>query len=98
MLLDACAQLRVHVLHGPGPRPLKQAAPVAEVLPRQRFGSERDGRGVVPTGRHGTTAAITGSRSRSAGHRTRHRSILSHCELPLNVDDQSDYERCHCRA
>jgi len=43
VLLDARAQLGVHVLHRPGPQPDEQAAPVAEVLPGQRIRAERDG-------------------------------------------------------
>ena len=74
VLLDGSAELGVHVLHRAGPRPLQQAPPVAEVLPRQRVGSERCRRGVIAARGDGATDGEVGC----AGDRARRGRILCH--------------------
>lgn len=44
MVLDACAQFRVHVLDRADPHPQHAGAQIAEVLPGERIGPERTGR------------------------------------------------------
>ena len=79
VLRDGRSELRMHVLHGPGPRSLQHARPLTEVLPGQRLRTERRGQRVVPSRRCGATDC---RRRRSgigcAGHRARGRRILSH--------------------
>ena len=90
----------MHVLHRAGPRPLQHAAPVAEVLPGQRVGAERRGRGVVPAARHGQPPATPCDRRmavpRSAGKPQKY--LESRVSFPITSDEISDYARCHIRV
>ena len=61
VVLDRRTQLRVHVLHGAGPRALQEAAPIPEVLPGQRIRAERPRRSVIAARRHGASGCHCGA-------------------------------------
>ena len=102
VLLDRGAQLGMHVLHRPRPRPLQHAGPLAEVPPRQRVRTQRLRRSVVAAADRaaGRQGLVVMGRSRGLGA-CRGR-ILSHwSNFPREVGETSDasrnfdYIRCH---